>query len=201
MIADTVGGLQRQLCLPNSFSKDKKITVHIGKVKVSVFRKGGRIKQSERRNYNCEALEVGNGFKYVGLLFTSKMPIFSMTEDLSSIGKKVLVSFLNSLYDYGAMPKSVLFKLFDVKVLPMLLYNAGVWGVRQYECIERAQYYLCKRVMNISLNASNYAVFGECGRYPLYIKNPKRSVKYWLKIIHMPDHKYVKICYKKAFSF
>ena len=90
----------------------------------------------------------------------------------------MLVSLLNSLIDYGTVPKSVLFKLFDVKVLPMLLYNAKVWGVRQYECIERAQYYLCKRIMNISLNASNYAVLGECGRYPLYIKPHKRSVKY-----------------------
>ena len=73
--------------------------------------------------------------------FTSKMSTFSMTEDLASKGKRVLVSFLNSLYDYATMHKSILFKLFDVKMLPMLLYGAEIWDVQQYECIERVQYY------------------------------------------------------------
>ena len=199
LISDTVGGLQSQLCLLHNFCKDKKITVHVGKTKVSVFRKGGRIKRIERWQYNGEALEVG--FKYVGLLYTSKMSMFSMTEDLASKGKRVLVTLLNSLYDYGTMPKSIFFKLFDVKVLPMLLYGAEIWGVRQYECIERVQYYLCKRFMNVNLKASNYAVLGECGRYPLYIETTKRSIKYWLKVIHMPEHRYVKLCYKMLFHF
>ena len=88
------------------------------------------------------------------------------------------MSLLNSLYDYGTLPKSVFFKLFDVKVLPMLLYGAEVWGIRQYECIKRVQYYLCKRFMNISLNASNYAILAECGKYPLYIETKNKSVKY-----------------------
>ena len=158
--------MQSQLCLLHNFCKDKKITVHVGKTKVSVFRKGGRIKRIERSQYNGETLEVVNGFKYVRLLFTSKMSMFSMTEDLASKGKRVPVTLLNSLYDYGTMPKSIFFKLFDVNVLPMLLYGAEIWGVRQYECIERVQYYLCKIFMNVK-KASNYAVLCECGRYPL----------------------------------
>ena len=83
----------------------------------------------------------------------------------------------------------------------MLLYGAEIWGVRQYECIERVQYYLCKRFMNVNLKASYYAVLGECGRYPLYIETTKRSIKYWLKVIHMPEHRYVKLCYKMLFHF
>ena len=112
-----------------------------------------------------------------------------------------LVSLLHSLYYYDTMPQSLFLKLFDVKVLPMLLYGAEVWGARQYECIERIHYYLRKRFLNTSLNASNYAVTGECGRCPLYIENQKQVVKYWLKIIHKPDHKYVKLCYKMLFHF
>ena len=72
--------------------------------------------------YNSEALEVVNGFKNVGLLFTSKMSMFSIIEDLASKGKRI--SLLNSLYDYGTIPMSIFFKLFDVKVLPILLYGA-----------------------------------------------------------------------------
>ena len=37
LIADTVGGLQRQLCLLNSFCKDKKISVHVARQKCQYF--------------------------------------------------------------------------------------------------------------------------------------------------------------------
>ena len=60
-----------------------------------------------------------------------------MTEDLVSKAKMVLVTLLNSLYEYGTMPKTVFFKLFDVKVSPILLYGSEVWGVKQFECTER----------------------------------------------------------------
>ena len=108
LVVDTIGGLQSQLCLLSAFCKDK-ITVHVGKTKVSVSRKGGGMKRNERWDYNGKTLEIVNDFKYVGLLFTSKMSLFSMTEDLASKGKWVLVSLLHSLYDYGTMPKLLFF--------------------------------------------------------------------------------------------
>ena len=104
LVADTIGGLQCQLCLLSTFCKEKKITVHVGKTKVPVFWKGGRKNCNERWNYNGEPLEVVNGFRYDGLLFTSNISLFSMTEDLASKGKRVLVYLLNSLYHYGTMP-------------------------------------------------------------------------------------------------
>ena len=109
LVVDTIGGLQSQLCLLSAFCKNKKITVHVGKTKVSVSRKGGRMKRNERWNYNGKLLEIVNEFKYVGPLFTSKMSLFSMTENLASKGKRFLVSLLHSLYDYGTMPKLLFF--------------------------------------------------------------------------------------------
>ena len=49
--------------------------------------------------------------------------------------------------------------------------------------------------MCVRLNASNDAVLGDCGRYPMYINAAKRCVKYWLKILRMQDNRYVKKCY------
>ena len=53
-----------------------------------------------------------------------------MTEDLGSKGKKVLVSLLNSLYDNGTLPKSVFFKLFDVRSYQccFTVLKYGVYG-------------------------------------------------------------------------
>ena len=129
------------------------------------------------------------------------MSLYKMTEDLANKAKRVLVTLLNSLYEYGTMPKTVFFKLFDVKVLPILLYGSELWGVKQFDCIERIHYYLCKRYMNVGIKASNLGVIGDCGRYPMFIETRKRAIKYCLKNLKLPDEKYVKKCYNMLYHF
>lgn len=126
-------------------------------------------------------LEVVNGFHYVGLLFTTKLSFYQMTDDLSQKGKRVLVSILNKLHTYGTLTKTVFFQIFDTKICSMLLYGCEVWGTDMFASIERVQYYACKRFMNVTLQASNFGVLGDCGRFPLYITTFKRVIKYWLK--------------------
>ena len=65
-----------------------------------------------------------------------------MSSDLAKKGKRILVSLLSSLYEYGQMPKHVFFKLFDMKVVPILLYGSEIWGYRKYE-VFRASSVLC----------------------------------------------------------
>ena len=89
LISDTKSGLQRQLSLLSPFCKEYKITVHIGKTKVVVFRKGGHLRNTDRWTYNGEYIEVINSFQYVGLLFTQTMSLYKMTEDLASKAKRI----------------------------------------------------------------------------------------------------------------
>ena len=79
-------------------------------------------------------LEVVNGFHYVGILFTTQMSLNRMANDLSVKGKKALISVLSSLYSYGNLSKTTFFKLFDVKIVPFLLYGSELWGVKKHGC-------------------------------------------------------------------
>ena len=58
------------------------------------------------------------------------MSNFSMTEDLASKGKRVLVSLLNSSYDYGTLPKSVFFNCLMLSSYQccFLVLKYGVYG-------------------------------------------------------------------------
>ena len=51
--------------------------------------------------------------------------------DLAKKGKRVLVTLLSSLYEYGKMPKHVFFTLFDMKVVPILIYGSEIWGFKK----------------------------------------------------------------------
>jgi hypothetical protein len=87
------------------------------------------------------------------------------------------------------------FKIFDSKISPILLYGSEIWGTKNYDVIESIHTYACKRFLCIKQSSSNHVARGECGRYPLYIYSYKRVVKYWYKIMCMPDSRLVKKCY------
>ena len=201
LISDTIGGLQKQIQILLQYCIEYKMIVNVKKTKVMVFRRGGNLSKREKWFCDGKLLEVVKGFQYVGLLFSTKMSLYRMSSELSRKGKRVLVSILQSLQQYGTLSKTVLFKIFDTKVCPMLLYGSEIWGLETRDVIERVQYYVCKRFINVSFRANNYAVLGECGRFPLYIETAKRALKYWNKILHMPEHRYVHKCYKMLYYF
>ena len=95
----------------------------------------------------------------------------------------------------GGFPTSVAFELFDKMVLPVLTYGAEIWGSKQYKAIEDIQIYYCKKVLGLPMQTHNSATLGECGRFPVHIYCAKKCIKYWLKILNMPSHRYVKCCY------
>ena len=64
------------------------------------------------------------------------------------------------------------------------------------QCIEKVHIHACKRVLNVSDSACNNAVMGDLGRYPLYINTAKRCMKYWLRILKLPNHRYPELCYE-----
>jgi hypothetical protein len=115
-----------------------------------------------------------------------------MVHELCVKLKRVLTSILNSLYHHGQLTNTVFFKIFEC---PQLLYGFEIWGLNKFDELERVQYYACKRFMCAKQKSSNCAVLGDCARYPPYVKTYKRAIRYWLKIIKMPNEGIIKKCY------
>ena len=145
--------------------------------------------------YDGQQLGVVNCSTYLGLTLSMQLSYNRMASDQAVKAKRILVSLLNSLYDLGQLPRNVFFKLFDRKLSPVLLYGSEIWGYEKRESIELVQRYACKRYMCVSLRACNAAVLGDCGRVPMWIESSKRCIKYWIKILSIPDTRYVKKCY------
>ena len=116
LISDTISGLQKQLDILLKYCKEYKMIVNIIKTKVMVFRRGGMLSRREKWKYNGKILEVVNGFQYVGLMFSTQLSLHRMATELATKGKRVLVSILSSLHQYGTLDKNSFFKIFDTKV-------------------------------------------------------------------------------------
>ena len=56
----------------------------------------------------------------------------------------------------------------------------------QQKC-EKLQYSFCKMLLNVHKKATNLAVLGELGRYPLHIDIIQSILKYWQRFLDL-DH-------------
>jgi hypothetical protein len=79
----------------------------------------------------------------------------------------------------------VFFTLFDAQIKPMLLYAAEVWGLSRFHIVESVHLYACKKFLKVSMKTPNTMVYGEVGRYPLFIDSTVYALRYWFKLQDM----------------
>lgn len=71
-------------------------------------------------------------------------------------------------------------------------YGSEIWGLTPMISIERVHLYACKCFMNATSKTCNAVVLGDCGSHQMFVNTAKPVVKYWLRILKMPDYRYVK---------
>ena len=77
--------------------------------------------------------------------------------------------------------------LFDIMIVPILLYGSKVWGICGYQEIDKLHLKFCKRMLSVKQHTPSCAVYGELGRFPLSNICIERSLKYWLYILKSPN--------------
>ena len=82
---------------------------------------------------------------------------------------------------------------FDTKILPILTYGAEIWCNHEGKDVEKVHHDFCKYVLKVSRLTPNVFVRGELGRYTIDAIRTEILVKYWLKLLHMPNERLPKI--------
>jgi len=182
LISTTPAGLQNQINNLEKASSALGLTVNLNKTKVMVFRKGGHLARMEKWYYQGHELEVVNSYKYLGFTLTTKLSFDIALEEFAGRAKGRVVEIMKTMWSLGNMDSTVFFKLFDAQVKPLLLYAAEIWGFTRFHSIESPHLFACKRFLNVSPKTPNAMVYGELGRYPLYIDSTLRALKYWFKL-------------------
>ena len=194
-IADTVHQLQKQINILECFCESYGMSVNLRKTKVVVFRRGGCLRKCEKWFYKGEQIECVNVYKYLGLLISCSLKWNKATEQLAQQANKALLKIYQLEKRCGGIPYTVYFNLFDKLVSPILCYGSEVWGFQTRDNVEVVHRKFCKRLLAVKRNTPSASVLGDCGRYPLMIMYYKRCVKYWLRLLDMPNDRLPKQCY------
>jgi hypothetical protein len=80
--------------------------------------------------------------------------------------------------------------MFDTQIEPILTYAAEVWGLNANAQMEKVHTYAIKRFLMVPIHSSNTMLYGETGRYPLYIKTFVKCISFWLKLLKLPQSRF-----------
>ena len=185
LISSTPIGLQNQLNVLQTCCDEMKLTVNIDKTKIMVFRGGGRLAKGLCWYLGKQKIEIVNRFCYLGFVFTPKLSESIGVKILAKKGKKALLSVLRVLWKHREMSRETFFKVFDMKIKPVLLYGSEVWGLKRLDSIEKVHLLACKQFLGVPIMTPNKMVYGDLGRYPLFINSYVSAIKYWFRVISM----------------
>ena len=159
------------------------LKVNIDKTKIVVFRKRGKLLPMERWTYDGHTIDTVNDFNYLGVLFNYTGNFSLNQEHLIGKALKAMNVLLCKCREYDLKPK-ILCQLFDSFVSSILNYSSEIWGCTKSKEIERIHLKFCKRLLKVKNNSCNATIYGELGRYPLYISRYVRIIKYWFKVVN-----------------
>eukprot|EP00745_Piridium_sociabile_P043608 TRINITY_DN8944_c0_g1_i10.p1 TRINITY_DN8944_c0_g1~~TRINITY_DN8944_c0_g1_i10.p1 ORF type:complete len:1137 (-),score=123.12 TRINITY_DN8944_c0_g1_i10:208-3198(-) len=200
LLSSTTVGLQHQLNILQGETERLHLTVNFDKSKIIVFRKGGFLRMTEKWFLDSRQMEVVNSYKYLGLTFSTRQSFTSAMEEAKLRGKKCTNAIVCTLRKIGCNSPVVFFKLFDMQVVPSLLYASEIWGYKAHHQLEQVHLYACKRFLHVRNKTANDVVYGELGRFPLWITSTTRCIKYWFRLLKQSEDRYSKKAYNMLLS-
>ncbi|KAL1447205.1 hypothetical protein WDU94_013867 [Cyamophila willieti] len=186
--------LQKMLDTFSAYCKEKELTVNTEKTNVMIFRRKGRVSPRYRFLFDDEEIKIVSTYLYLGVLFTSQ---FCFRENakraIDKASKATVVT--NSLWARtGVHSWENRTTLYQAIVKSTLLYAVEVWGPRYQELLEKAQVNYFKKLLFWPRNTPNYILRRETGAEKLSTDIFEKMLKWWEKILRMPEYRYPKLC-------
>ena len=91
-------------------------------------------------------------------------------------------------------------KIMDCQILPCVLYGSEIWGLKEVPEIVRVHVFALKGYLNVRSQTPNTMVYGETGRYPLFVATAIKAVEYWLRVVMLFPERHTRKAYNMLVS-
>lgn len=182
------------LCI---YCKKWNLVVNLQKSKILIFRNGGRKAASETWKYDDKDIEIVNQYKYLGILFTHNLNFNKHLKEKLSVSKFAINQTWNKIMRNKTIQNSSKIKIFESCIKTILCYGSQVWGINEYDEVEKLQRFFFKKMYYLPNNTPNYMLYLETDKNKIYIHTLKTHFDYIRKVINMPNSRLTKIIAKK----
>lgn len=160
-------------------------------------------KQKCKHQYNftvgTQPIDVVDTFSYLGVVFQFNNIFSAAKRTIVAHAKKAMYSVLSKI-SYLKLPVDLLLELFDSLVSPVLLYSCEIWGFENLNLIEGVHLDFCKPLLKLRKSTPNYMVYGELGRFPMYLRIYQRMYNFWCTLVQPKTDKLSSFIYRIMLS-
>ena len=166
--------------------------LNIQKTEIVVF---GTNKNNDKFLFKGIELKKSTTFKYLGFVLNNKGNWKDHVKEMVGRGKAVSSAVLrNSALNEIKNIKMHKY-LFQSKIRPTIHYGAELWGYEVIPQLEMVQLQYYKRLVRVHATTHTQALKGDLGLFSLHKERLLQVVKFWLKIIQLPDERLMKAAY------
>jgi hypothetical protein len=169
------------------------LKINTSKTKVVIFEKGRHT--SHDFILNNEILEIVTSFKYLGVELYKNGNWHRTQQKIALHGQRSLHNLFR-ITSQVTLPLNEICNLFDTLVSPVLNYSSEVWGNNQAKSIELIHTKFCRKILCVKKSTNLSGLYGELGRMPLLIQRQINVLKYWVKILKLPNENLLKKVYQ-----
>jgi len=145
-----------------------------------------------------QTLKVVDEYKYLGVWFKTTGLTQYTLKRRAELGNRAKFSLFNSVKHLNLDPKLTMC-LFDTLVTSVLFYGVEAWGhLKTKNDIELVHTSFLRHYLRVRQSTPLVALYGETGRLPLSYSATLRTLRYWSKLVNLPDNRYAKVAYKDA---
>lgn len=191
-------GLQNCLNTFEQFCGKWKLKINHKKTKIILFNS----RKSDNFFLNSKTLSHAESYCYLGIVFNRNGTFKTGIDNLTAKGKKSYFSWCSEFNNNNNTPISVILKLFDSLVKPILLYGSEIWGAtcknlingnyKKYLLENKMKFEIffsnvCKYILGVKKTASNIGSKAELGVYPLSLTIMQKIINYYTRVNQMED--------------
>ena len=196
LISESSVGLQRQLDRLHTYCERWGLEVNRSKTEVMVFRRGGKLANHERWYYAGERLSVSSEFRYLGVVYSTKGGWSKHVGSAVDRANKVIHLLRAFVFRMTDLRVEILLRIFNVMVRPVVTYGAEVWGHSPSALLNKPLAKFCRLVLGLPNGAPTAGVLLELGVVPTGVDCQMQVLRYWVRLMHMPPHRWARKAYE-----
>ena len=104
------------------------------------------------------------------------------------------------IHRYPTLSVEHIMRLFDILIRPILTLDCEIWGVGNYDVIEKVYLNFIEKLLGVKPNINTPMMYAKLGSFPICVYIRNTFIKYWLKIMNSGHNSLPEIVYNNMFN-
>ena len=140
-------------------------------------------------------------YKYLGLWCGNKNRLVENHLYLAEQAQKAIFTIGNYSHSLRHLTPKLSLKVFEAKIQPILMYGSEVLFIgKEISDFEMVNLSFLKNMLGVKQQTTSVTIYGDTGRHPLFLKQQMLALKYWIRLISLPESCYLRIVYNSLAS-